>query len=126
MAGRRPKPTALKILQGNPGKRPLNTDEPQPTGTPTRPDHLDRVAKLEWNRISAHLTSLGLLTAVDRAALAVYCQAWSRWVKAENEIKKFGLVIKSPKDGMPVLNPYVTIANNSLDQLRKFGVEFGL
>ena len=30
MAGRKPKPTALKKLEGNPGKRKLNTKEPMP------------------------------------------------------------------------------------------------
>jgi hypothetical protein len=30
MRGRRPKPTRLKMLTGNPGKRPLNNDEPRP------------------------------------------------------------------------------------------------
>lgn len=30
MAGRKPKPTALKKLEGNPGKRKLNTKEPIP------------------------------------------------------------------------------------------------
>ena len=28
MAGRKPKPTAVKKLEGNPGKRKLNTKEP--------------------------------------------------------------------------------------------------
>ena len=28
--GRKPKPTALKVLEGNPGKRPLNDREPVP------------------------------------------------------------------------------------------------
>ena len=30
MRGRRPNPTRLKLLTGNPGKRPLNPDEPKP------------------------------------------------------------------------------------------------
>ena len=30
MAGRKPKPTAVKKLEGNPGKRKLNTKEPNP------------------------------------------------------------------------------------------------
>ena len=28
--GRKPKPTAMKELEGNPGKHPLNTSEPKP------------------------------------------------------------------------------------------------
>lgn len=126
MAGRRPKPTALKELQGNPGHRPLNKREPKPTGTPTCPRHLDEEAKKEWKRISAELTTLGLLTSVDRAALAAYCAAYSRWVKAEESIQRFGAVIKSPKSGFPIQNPYVSVANTALDHMRKFAIEFGL
>jgi P27 family predicted phage terminase small subunit len=126
MAGRRPKPTALKALAGNPGKRKLNKDEPKPSGTPKCPPHLDKTAKAEWRRVSAELTTLGLLTSVDRAALAAYCAAWSRWVSAELSIQKFGTVIKSPKSGYPVQNPYVGIANTSMDQMRRFAVELGL
>ena len=126
MAGRRPKPTALKALAGNPGKRALNPSEPKPSGIPTCPRHLDKEAKVEWRRISGELLMLGLLTLIDRAALAGYCSAWSRWVAAELSIQKFGTVIKSPKSGYPIQNPYVGIANTALDQMRKFATEFGL
>jgi P27 family predicted phage terminase small subunit len=125
MPGPPPKPTALKQLAGNPGKRPLNKHEPKPTGTPTCPTHLDSAAKREWTRISRELTKLGLLTNVDRAALAAYCAAYSRWAEAEKQIQKFGLVIKAPS-GYPIQNPYVGIANTSLDIMRKFSSEFGL
>ncbi len=126
MAGRRPKPTALKELAGNPGKRSISRSEPKPTGIPTCPRHLDKEAKAEWKRISSELITLVLLTSVDRAALAAYCAAWSRWVTAESQIQKFGLVIKSPKSGFPMQNPFVGVANTSLDQMRKFAIEFGL
>jgi P27 family predicted phage terminase small subunit len=126
MAGRRPKPTALKELQGNPGKRALNKHEPKPGGIPKCPVHLDKDAKREWKRISVELIALGLLTSVDMAALAAYCSAYSRWAAAEKNIQKFGMVIRSKKSGEPVKNPYVLIADAALDHLRKFGTEFGL
>jgi P27 family predicted phage terminase small subunit len=126
MPGRRPKPTALKELEGNPGKRPLNRSEPKPTGIPSCPKHLDKGARAEWKRISAELIKLGLLTSVDRAALAAYCAAYSRWAEAELSVQKYGAVIKSPKSGYPIQNPYVGIANTAMDQMRKFMVEFGL
>ena len=124
--GRKPKPTELKILQGNPGKRTLNKREPRPEGIPTCPTHLDKAAKAEWRRITKELIPLGLLTNVDRAALAAYCAAYARWADAEKQIQKFGAVIKSPKSGFPIPNPYVTIANTSMDHMRKYMVEFGL
>ena len=47
--GRKPKPTALKRLEGNPGKRPLNALEPVPPTVPLQcPRHLLPEAKKEW------------------------------------------------------------------------------
>ncbi len=125
MAGRRPKPTALKLVEGNPGKRAVNKREPRPTGIPACPVQLDKVAKNEWRRISRSLITMGLLTVVDRSALAAYCSAWSSWMTAEENIQKFGCLIKTAKSGYPMQNPYVGIANTSMDQMRKFLVEFG-
>ena len=46
MAGRKPKPTAVKKLEGNPGKRKLNSKEPVPAkGIPACPDWLMPEAK---------------------------------------------------------------------------------
>jgi P27 family predicted phage terminase small subunit len=126
MAGRRPLPTATKLLRGNPGKRAINQREPKPTGIPTCPTHLDATAKREWTRISRELIDIGLLTEVDRSALAAYCAAYSRWASAEKSIAKFGLVIKSPKSGYPVANPFVGIANTALQIMHRFAIEFGL
>jgi P27 family predicted phage terminase small subunit len=124
-AGRRPKPTAIKKLEGNPGGRPLNQNEPQPSGIPTCPRHLNKEARAEWRRISKELITIGLLTRIDRAALASYCMAYARWIEAEENVAKFGHVVKAPS-GYPIQNPYLSIANTCLDQIRKFGVEFGL
>lgn len=126
MAGRRPKPTALKELAGNPGKRAMNRSEPKFSGLPTCPSHLDKQAKAEWKRISKELSAVGLLTSVDRAALAAYCQCWSRWVQAEKKIQETSLVVKAAKSGYPIQNPYVGIANTALDLMKKFLTEFGL
>ena len=126
MAGRRPLPTAIKQLSGNPGHRSLNKNEPQFTGTPACPKHLDKVAKAEWKRVSAELSAAGLLTSVDRAALAAYCAAWSRWVNAEEIIQKIGVVFLSPKSGYPIQSPYVSIANTALATMHRFATEFGM
>jgi len=123
-AGRRPKPTALKQIQGSRIRNRGN--EPQPSGVPKCPAHLDAAAKREWKRISRELSALGLLTSIDMAALAAYCQTFSRWAAAEENIAKFGAVIRSPKSGFPIANPYVGVANTALTLMRQFAAEFGL
>ena len=86
MRGRKPKPTNLKILNGNPGKRPLNKKEPKPKVTPSGPycpRWPESYAKDEWQRISKELKGLGLLTDIDVTAMAAYCQTYKRWRVAE-------------------------------------------
>lgn len=74
--GRKPKPTHLKLVTGNPGKRALNENEPKPPPSlPSPPSHLDEEARLEWERLSEQLYALGCLSEIDRAALAAYVQA---------------------------------------------------
>jgi P27 family predicted phage terminase small subunit len=126
MAGRRPKPTHLKLLQGNPGKRAINKNEPRPSvEMPPAPDHLSEAARTEWTRMGEQLHRLGLLTSIDRAAFAGYCVVWARWAEAEEALKKTGPVVRSPS-GYPMLSPYYTVANQSLSQMRSYLVEFGM
>ena len=74
--GRKPTPTALKVLEGNPGKRKLNDNEPRPEKkAPSCPKWLEPEAKKEWRRLAKKMEQMGVLTEVDMAAFAGYCQA---------------------------------------------------
>ena len=127
MRGPKPKPTALKLLHGNPGHRPLNADEPQPEkAIPDCPEHLDAPARLEWERLTPELFRLGLLTRIDAAALAAYCQAYSRWQEAEGVIASEGITAVNLKTGCVHVHPAVSIAKESMRLVREFMVEFGL
>lgn len=125
--GRKPKPTALRVLQGNPGKRAINRDEPKPDAViPKVPDHVIGEGRKEWFRISKQLHALGLLTEVDRAALAAYCVAYGRWAEAEQNIQKYGVVLISGENSWPVQSPYLSIANRAMEQMVKMLGEFGM
>ena len=88
--GRKPKPTAMKELEGNPGKHPLNTSEPKPNKkAPACPKWLEPEAKKEWRRLAKQMEAIGILTEVDMAAFAGYCQAYARWKEAEEIMNKF-------------------------------------
>lgn len=124
--GPAPEPTALKILKGNPGKRPLNTEEAVvEAAIPDPPAELSAAARLEWDRISVELFNAGLMTAIDLAGLAAYCSVYARWLEAEGNIQTDGMIIPSP-NGYPIVNPYLSIANKALQQLRGYLSEFGL
>ena len=69
--GRKPKPTAMKELEGNPGKHPLNASEPKPKKkAPACPKWLEPEAKKEWKRLAPSLEAMGVLTQADLTAFA--------------------------------------------------------
>ncbi len=126
MQGRKPKPTALKELAGNPGKRALNHAEPRPKTTmPRPPEHLSDEEKAKWKVLVRELHALGLVTKLDVDALAMYCVIFVRWMKAEKLVREKGEIIKTTA-GNIIQNPYLSIANRALEQLNKLGAEFGM
>ena len=128
MRGRKPKPTAVKILAGNPGKRPLNDSEPRPPvpdSTPYAPRHLNAEAKKEWRRVLPIMMRIGLYTEIDRAAMAMLCQEWGRWVVAEREVQEKGEIVTSDK-GYMYQNPWRHEANKAQEQMRRMMTEFGM
>ena len=126
MRGRKPKPTALKLIEGNPGKRPINGHEPKPSAArPTCPSHLSPTAKAEWKRLAGELHRIGLLTQADRTALAAYCQAYGKWVEAEKRLADTPTLLKMPS-GYIQLSPWVTISNKQMELMAKYMVELGL
>ena len=89
MRGRKPKPTAQKRLDGNPGKRKLNDREPElASGIPVAPDWLTDAAREEWYALVADLAGAGVVTPADKGVLAVYCQTLSHMGSLERDRKK--------------------------------------
>lgn len=124
--GRKPKPTAVKVLEGNPGKRSLNTGEPKPEKkAPRCPAWLEDEAKKEWKRMAKQLEHLGILTEIDMAAFAGYCQAYARWKEAEEFITQHGTIVKTPS-GYWQQVPQVSIAQQYMKQMTKLCEQFGL
>ena len=125
-SGRKPKPTAVKALEGNPGKRSLNTGEPKPEKkAPRCPAWLEGEAKEEWKRMAGQMEKLGILTEIDMAAFAGYCQAHARWKEAEEFITQHGTIVKTPS-GYWQQVPQVSIAQTYLKIMNRFCEQFGL
>lgn len=123
-------------MTGNAGRRPLDLDSgPQfQAGAPALPDFLDDAASREWARIVPELDRAGLLTTVDHAALALYCQAYSRWRLAELKLQlaatnegavDHGLITRT-KNGFEQLNYWLVISNKAQEQVLRYLSEFGL
>lgn len=101
MPGPAPKPTALKKLAGNPGKRALNSSEPQPERVvPAMPRGLPKRAQRFWKSHAGKLDNLGLLTAVDGPAFTMMALHYAVALEAL-EIIQQGLVVADGEDGTP-------------------------
>ena len=133
--GPAPKPTNLRLLQGNPGKRALPKNEPKPRPiAPKCPSWLGSIGRQEWRRVAPELESLGLLTVVDGAALEAYCQAYETMVQARRELKEHirlagkMTVTYTNKFGADneVAHPAIKISREAATQVKAFCAEFGL
>jgi P27 family predicted phage terminase small subunit len=135
MPGPPPTPSYLKLLRGNPGKRPLNKGEPQPTIAdvpPEPPPFLSNYAVEEWRRVAPELHRLRLLTSIDATLFAVYCESFADWRSASEVVAAMaaedpathGLLVPS-KSG-DVANPIVAVVSNAARAMLRFAGEFGL
>lgn len=128
MATPKPRPTHLRVLAGNPSKRPINENEPKPVKTnraPPPPKHLCNEGKKFWRKTAKQLHACGLLTTVDTDALGLYVDAHMRWLDAKAQIDKYGLIVKT-KNGFPQQSPYLNVMNKCFDQMIKLLAEFGM
>jgi len=133
--GRKPKATALKVLEGNPGKRPIKFAEPKPKrGAPPCPPWLDDYARTEWERIVPALDRIGLLTEVDGFVLEAYCTCYGHWRRHEDFLARFktskvGHVFNAGKsEARPYLQALaqVGLAQCYLSAARSLAAELGL
>lgn len=126
MKGRKPKPTKLKIIAGNPGKRPLNDREPMPKrGRPKCPPFLHQYAKDEWAALLPELDRLGLLTLVDRGSLAAYCQAWAEFRIATEMLDAEGRTTMGGSGGLKP-HPAISFQRSAWRAILAFAALFGL
>lgn len=121
------KPTALKLLEGNRGKRPLPKHEPQPRPiTPEPPPYLNEIARRRWDELVPELEVMGTLTIVDGDVLAGYCLAYAEVHTFTRFLRRRGRTYKVGTNGALAARPEVAMLNRARDDLRKFGAELGI
>lgn len=124
--GRKPTPTAIKELEGNPGHRPLNQNEPVPVyKAPPCPKMLGPEAKREWRRLAKTLENMHVLTELDLAVFATYCDAFEQWKKATEFINTRGSVIRTPSGYLQQI-PQVSIAQTYAKIMNRCAEQMGL
>ena len=125
MRGRRPKPTHLKELEGNPGKRRLNKDEPQSEGDLYEaPEWMSETQREGWAYATTN-APYGLLKQLDRCVLAIWVVAEDLHREAAEKIAQYGLLTKSPHAGLPLQSPYLAILNKQAQIMLRARAELG-
>jgi P27 family predicted phage terminase small subunit len=135
MRGRKPKPIKLKLLEGNRGKKPIPKEFTVnlPAGPVTPPAFLDEYARSEWERLAPGLEAIGLLTPEKEKPFAAYCDSYSTWRHAQEELDKLRQVggeiaamIYNTKSGNAIQHPLIGIKNKAKADMVRYAVEFGL
>ncbi len=134
-SGRRALPAAVHYLRGNPSKKSAaeltaagNQAMNVEAEAPKCPNFLTAEAKAEWKRIVDDLVSLGVVAKIDRAELAVYCQAWADWKKAREMIAALGDngYVENTPSGYKQIAAWMQMANRAEERMRTAGASFGL
>ena len=127
MVGRKPKPTALKKLAGNPGRRPLNELEPKPgPADPKVPrGKLPPEAQKLWKDLAPKLAALGVLTDVDLPAFEMLCIHYALARDAFKLVNELGMFVKD-RDGQPRKNPALQLYRDNSMAFKAYLLEFGL
>lgn len=137
--GPAPKPTALRLLEGNPGKRAINKQEPRPpVRDPKMPQWLGRKARRLWRRLAPELQARAGMSDWDAEAFAVLCEAVEMYGAAVQDIHERGQILEETrtrynrdgsvfsKETVRSKNPSVQIARDSAHTIRAYAQEFGM
>lgn len=125
--GRKAKPTALKLVAGLPGKRPVNEKEPQPPRVydPAPPEIFNDVERAKWAEVCSKLAACRVLTELDLDALEIYIRNWVAMIEALNDLNDRGKLLRSPNGGA-MWNPSWTHYKHAERICRSLQSEFGM
>lgn len=123
--GRKSLPTQLKILRGNPGRKPLNRAEPKPAvGQPDPLDALTSGGLAHFRDLTARLSAVRVLTVNDGPALSSLAQSIADYEQATTQLAEMGKVIITERGA--VKNPWTTIQKQAQDAMQRGFADFGL
>ncbi len=106
-SGRRPQPTALKVLRGNPSKTRLNELEPKPPeGVVEAPESLSGAAKALWLELAPICLAMGTLTVADVRPFAGLCELQATFNDATKAKGTPDFDVRLERDTAVALRPY--------------------
>jgi P27 family predicted phage terminase small subunit len=125
MPGRKAVPRHLRVVRGNPGKRPLPDDIPIELENVEPPRDLDEATRKEWDRLSVLLTDNHLLSDADKDMLAELCEVSVRLDQTRTDLKRSSLLVRAPNGGV-ARNPLVAIEVELMKRRQSLLAEFGM
>ena len=122
--GRRAKPRALKLIDGNAGHRPIPEEVDFPRGAPTKPSYLSSHASELWDRLVPQLETAKLLKPVNGPALEQICETYSRWREAVAERQRSGITHENSQGTTAA--PWTGVEERAGREFRAWCAEFGI
>lgn len=129
-AGKKQKPLYDKLLEGNPGKRPLTvmdfTDTADLAGQnmPLPREYLGTTQKSGKNTLAVDIYKTTWQWLHERRCsqmvpaqlIEQYAQSCARWIQCEEAITAFGFLAKHPTTGNAIPSPYVSMSQSFMKQ----------
>jgi P27 family predicted phage terminase small subunit len=127
MPGPAPKPSALKLIDGNPGKRKLPANEPEPAylNDLTPPAHLSEAGAAVWSEIAPRLRAAMLLTEIDTLSLEWLCEAAAQHRRATAEIGD-KLIARNAETGSLSPSPWLIVQSMAFKRAKVLCDSFGM
>lgn len=116
MRGRIPKSSALRLVEGNPGKREIIPDIVIDGDLGIPPPWFNQDQVLKWQHLQ-RFAPAGMLTELDRQLVIQYCVAAVIYDQAVQDMDEKGSVVLSPNKGVPMQSPYLHTMNQAAAQL---------
>jgi P27 family predicted phage terminase small subunit len=111
-------------VQGNPGHRPLNTQQPKPKTPVKKARGMQPLARKFWDEYAPEMERLQILTGVDSAAFRLMAEHFGFAVQAAKQLQEAGLTVET-KEGTKK-NPLAQIFKDNSLAFRAFASEFGM
>jgi len=123
-------PTAILKVRGSRWANDRPAEPKPPAAKPICPAFLSAAAKSAWKNLAPQLDEMGVLSRIDRNALARYCESWARWKACAEFIQQYGETYKQlDNDGnVKAVLPWPQVASYGrlAEQLLRLEVQFGL
>ncbi|EOC3627936.1 TPA: phage terminase small subunit P27 family [Enterobacter hormaechei] len=130
MSGPPKTPTHLRLVRGNPSKRPINENEPKPAaGVPPTPKHFDKQGKYWFKRMADELDAIGVMSQLDARALELLVEAYTEYRHHCDTLEVEGYTYRTETQNGDVLikaHPAAIMKADAWKRLRAMLGEFGM